>query len=384
MENKSKGASFGALFSVASVWFGSHAGGGFATGNQTTQYYVQYGWFAPIMALLAMAILAFVIKESVIMYRNHGFSNYKEMFQEMWSPYTKLEFLFEIYMILIVLVGTAVSISGAATLFTEFGAPYGISLVIIGAILFVLTIFGANLVARASTLMSIIILICSFSIFITGIIAKSDIIGTAFTTHQIEGVTNNLPVAIFKAIVYSGYQSVCIPALCSCSGVLKVRKDASKAMFVAFLMNGIALSLSSIMLIGWYKDFMSAGALALPTLYACKAMNIPVLFYAYSISLCLCFISTGVTCVYGIIPRFSNLKIFANSNERKKNATISLIAIVVSVLLALTGLVNLVKYGYSYCGYIGLVAVVIPMLTIGHIKNKKFAQTHPDWNEVKH
>ena len=81
MSNKSKGASFGALFSVASVWFGSHAGGGFATGNQTTQYYVQYGWFAPIMALLAMAILACVIRECILMYRNHNFTNYKEMLE---------------------------------------------------------------------------------------------------------------------------------------------------------------------------------------------------------------------------------------------------------------------------------------------------------------
>lgn len=383
MDTKIKGASFGALFSVASVWFGSHAGGGFATGNQTTQYYVQYGWFAPIMAIISMAILALVIKESIIMYRNHNFTNYKDMFQEMWAPYTKLEILFEIYMILIVFVGTAVSISGAATLFTEFGAPYGLALVIIGFILFLLTIFGAKLVARAATFMSIIILICSFSIFIVGIIAKSDIINVAFATHQVEGVENNLPKAIWKAIVYAGYQTVCIPALCSCTGVLKKRNDASKAMVLAFIMNGIALALSSIMLIGWYKDFMGANALALPTLYVCKAMNMPVLFYAYSVSLCLCFISTGVTCVFGIIPRFSSLKIFEKTNDRKKSAIISLIAIIVSVLLALTGLVNLVKYGYAYCGYIGLVAVVIPMLTIGHIKNKKFAASQPDWDKAE-
>ena len=48
-----KKASFATLFSVASVWFGSHAGGGFATGNQATQYYVQYGWFAPIFAVIS-------------------------------------------------------------------------------------------------------------------------------------------------------------------------------------------------------------------------------------------------------------------------------------------------------------------------------------------
>lgn len=379
MDNKAKGASFGALFSVASVWFGSHAGGGFATGNQTTQYYVQYGWFAPIMALLSMAILACVIRECVIMYRNHNFTNYKEMFEEMWAPYTKLELIYELYMILIVFVATAVSISGAATLFTEFGLSYGISIIVIGVILFLLTIFGAKLVAKASTIMSIVILICSFSIFIIGIAVKSDVISTVFTAKQIEGVTNNFPQALWKVFVYAGYQSVCIPALCSCSVVLKKRSDASKAMFIAFLMNGIALALSSVMLIGWYRDFMDAGQLALPTLYACKAIGIPVLYYAYSISLCLCFISTGVTSIYGLIPRFGNFKALKGMSERKRSSILSAISIIIGMLLALTGLVNLVKYGYAYCGYIGLAVVVIPMLTIGHYKNKKFAEKIPEW-----
>ena len=30
-------------FSVASVWFGTHVGAGFATGNQVLNYFVNYG-----------------------------------------------------------------------------------------------------------------------------------------------------------------------------------------------------------------------------------------------------------------------------------------------------------------------------------------------------
>ena len=98
-----KKASFATLFSVASVWFGSHAGGGFATGNQATQYYVQYCWFAPIFAVISMAILALVAREAITMCNNHGFNNYKELFEEMWAPYSKLEILFEIYFMIIVI-----------------------------------------------------------------------------------------------------------------------------------------------------------------------------------------------------------------------------------------------------------------------------------------
>ena len=379
MEDKKKSAGFGALFAVASVWFGSHAGGGFATGNQTTQYYVQYGWFAPLLALFAMAILACVIRESIIMYRNHGFSNYKQMFEEMWAPYCKLEILYEIYMFLIVFVGVAVSISGAATLFTNFGVPYIVAIIFVGIVLFLLTIFGSNLVARASTVMSIIILICSFTIFIIGIITKADTISTVFATKTIETVENNFGQGLWKAIIYAGYQSVCIPALCSCSNVLKKRSDATKSMVLAFVMNGAALALSAVMLMGWYKDFMDAGQLSLPTLYVCNVIGNPILYYCYSISLFLCFVSTGVTCTYGLIPRFENVKALSGVKSVKgRNGIISAIVIIISMLLSLTGLVNLVKYGYAYCGYVAIVAVTVPMLTIGHYKNKKFERENPD------
>ena len=52
---------FAAGFSVASVWFGTHVGAGFATGNQVITYYVQYGWTAVLYPLISMGILAYVI-----------------------------------------------------------------------------------------------------------------------------------------------------------------------------------------------------------------------------------------------------------------------------------------------------------------------------------
>ena len=38
MENKEK-VTWGTIFGVASVWFGAHAGGGFASGNQTMNFF---------------------------------------------------------------------------------------------------------------------------------------------------------------------------------------------------------------------------------------------------------------------------------------------------------------------------------------------------------
>ena len=43
-----------AIFSVASVLFSAHAGGGFATGNQENTYFVSLGWSGIISLVLAM------------------------------------------------------------------------------------------------------------------------------------------------------------------------------------------------------------------------------------------------------------------------------------------------------------------------------------------
>lgn len=48
MDNKKLKSSWAAAFTVASVWFGTHVGAGFATGNQVVNYFVQYGWTAAI------------------------------------------------------------------------------------------------------------------------------------------------------------------------------------------------------------------------------------------------------------------------------------------------------------------------------------------------
>ena len=79
MDNKKLKSSWAAAFTVASVWFGTHVGAGFATGNQVVNYFVQYGWTAAIFPLLAMGILAVVMYIMMKFAKLSGFDNYKDM-----------------------------------------------------------------------------------------------------------------------------------------------------------------------------------------------------------------------------------------------------------------------------------------------------------------
>ena len=49
----------------------------------------------------------------------------------------------------------------------------------------------------------------------------------------------------------------------------------------------------------------------------------------------------------------------------------------------MTGLDNIVKYGYGYCGYLGIFAIILPFLTIGVYKNRKFKKENPGYKWKK-
>lgn len=372
-------AGMGGIFAVACVLFSSHAGGGFATGNQATQYYAQYGWTAPIAAVIAMGLLAWTIRECMVMYNSRGFTSYKELFRTLYHPFDRLEWIFEIYFNIMVICAVSAVIAGAASLFDRLGIfPYAAAVVLVGAVLLCLTIFGAQLVSRASTVMSIVILACCAVIFTMGIAARTDVIHEIFSNFQApEGF--HMGNAILNAFVYAGFQAVVIPTMIKCGVPLKNSRNASKAMTISFVMNAIALAMSCIMLLGWYQEFTAAGETTLPSLYICNQIGIPALYWFYNVALLFCFISTGVTTVYGFVSRFEHLK--ALSGIRKpvaRRAVVSCFCMIISMGVSMVGLDKIIKYGYGYCGYLGIVIIIVPFLTVGVYKNRKYIKEHPE------
>ena len=140
------------LIMVASVMFGSHAGSGFASGNQADKYFIQAWWIGIFTPFLAIAIMALINREAIAMYNNHNCKDYRDLFRYLYHPYDKLSILFEIYFNLMVLVGASSVLAGAAELLKETGfMSYVSALLLVGTILLLLTAFGEKVVAKAST-----------------------------------------------------------------------------------------------------------------------------------------------------------------------------------------------------------------------------------------
>lgn len=372
--------SFTLAFSVGSVLFSAHAGGGFATGNQANTYYVGLGWLGPISAVIAMLLLTLTMREAMIMYNLRGLKSHKELFETLYHPLDKCYVLFEVFFYIMVLMAVAAAISGAASALNQyFGLNYYIGIVIVGALVLLLTIFGADLVRKVSTYMGIAILVTAITIYTIGIF-KSKTLFTAMSADFSAVGFKNIPKAILNAFTYAGFQCVTLPTMIACGTPLKGKKNCSKSMWISFVMNSVALVLSVFMLMSWKGYYSSVeGGSTIPTLTVCTEMGMKWLTVIYGICLLLCLISTGVTTTFGFVARFENHKVFKKiKSQRVRSAVVSAFIIILSMTISLVGLTNIIKYGYGYCGYLAIAIVVVPFLTVGVYKNRKYIKEHPE------
>lgn len=368
-------ASFAAAFSVGAVLFSAHAGGGFATGNQANTYYVHLGWAGVLSAVIAMLLLTLTMRQAMVMYNSRGLTNHKELFETLYHPFDKLVWGFEIFFYIMVLMAVAAAISGAASALTAyFGMNYYLGVALVGGLVLLLTIFGAGVVRAASTYMGLAILATALAIYAVGIF-KSDlslasVLSADFGARGFSGV----PDAIFNAFVYAGFQCVTLPTMAACGTIMKTRGDCAKSMWISFALNTAALVLSVLMLLSWENVYNSVeGGNVIPTLTICGVMNISIMTVIYGVCLLLCLISTAVTTIFGFVARFESHPIFSSIKSAPvRGAIVSAFIIALSMSISMMGLTNIIKYGYGYCGYLGIATVVVPFLTVGVYKNRRW------------
>ncbi len=368
-----------AAFTVASVWFGTHVGAGFATGAQVVSYFVKYGWTAAVFPILSMGLLAYVMFVIMRFCRLRGIDNYKDGFRELWQPYPQLELTFELFYIIIILAAVAAAISGAANLLvSNFGLPSLLSSFIIVAILILLSIFGVKLIIAASTFLSTAILIVAGVMIVVGLSQRTDVVATALATPPVDvgdGIWRGI-------IIYAAFQCVSIPAMISAATTLN-QKGVKKAAILGAIMNGGMLALSGLMLLGWYPEISAAQAAgvagaSIPNLFVCQTIGWDWLIAMYSILLFCASVSTCVTLIYTMIARFEGYVMPKTiTNDKVRKVIVGGLIIGICMAISFLGITQIVTMLYGYDGYLSLVVIVVPVIIIGNIKNKKFIAANP-------
>ncbi|ACO84728.1 membrane protein [Clostridium botulinum] len=365
-ENSKSKVGFLTAFQVAAVWFGAHVGGGFATGNQTMNFFVKYGWHSIWLPAVIIIIIGLTYRESLVLAKNYGTYDYKSWSKKMYEPYDKFfSVIFEIGYLMIVLLGTGGSIAGSASLMETYGVNYLVGVLITGGIFYILTIYGSELIRKASTIITVLILIFLTIIVIVGIVNNSGNLAHLVSTKY---SPSSFGTVLYSGLRYAGYQAFVVAIVLSASDTLKSDKAINKSIFLGIILNGVMITLSCIMLLAWMPGAQKE---TIPILYICKRLNSGFLLFSYSVVLFLAFVSTGIGCVFGAVARFEH--VFKKpENIKKRRGLISLVCMILSMAISLFGLTKIVVIGYGYVGIIGIFAVVIPCIVVGRIKNNRF------------
>jgi uncharacterized membrane protein YkvI len=359
-----------AAIGVAAVWFGSHAGGGFATGRQEVEFFVQFGWHSLWIGLLAMLIMGVAIFFGLELARIHNTHDYRSFFKKLYAPYEVVfANLWDLLYLYATLLGAAVAIAGASDLLRQsLHIPYGIAVILIGGILLLFTVFGAKLVRSASAAMALFIIGALLIVTYLGI--KMGAANLAQVVRQ-KTTTAGFGKILWMALLYGAFQSVLLAPIVSVSEPLQTRKSCFKAALYGFLINGSMLTLVCIMLLSFFPAVVKEN---LPVYFVTSQLGHQWLYVLYSLILFFALISTGVGLIFGVVTRFEAAwkkehRLF--KTVRSKRIAICLSCLLVSAAISLFGLTAIVAKGYGSLGYAAFFLNIIPLLFIAPLKIRK-------------
>lgn len=371
-----KSGSWAVAFSVASVWFGTHVGSGFATGTQGLSFFAQYGWTALLFPTLSMLVVVAVHYIGMHGAIYNGLTVNRQWANWLYHPYEKVfGVCYDVVAQLCGLLAVAACLAGCGTLCQKmFGLPYMVGVLIFAAVLVLTALFGFQLITRVSSGLTILLVACLLIVLVLGISHNSANLSNILSERVIfEGQTTS--GAISKMIMYACFQASTVGAMVSVNGSYKTSGDIKRYAVIGFILNTVMLTLSCLTVLSGMPEANNA----LPILTVCQSLNMPWVTVIYQIVLMLAYLSTGVTITYGNTKRFSLLvsRLRKTSIENvdalptKTKAPIAVIYIVVNIIVAQVGLLPLINKGYSYMGIISLFFYVIPSFTIGVYKMRR-------------
>lgn len=367
---------------VAFVAFTTQFGGGFASGAQIYSYFINYGIWGLFLPLLSQFLLAFFFWYGLRYAFLHKTYDYRAFGDSFYGKYKVLfSNLYEItYLILIATATSAAFATGGSTLNSLFGIPYWLCTLVVGAFIFIISLYGTNIVRKCASTLSVLIIIGLVVVLVPNIIVQ---FGT-ITESIGRMAAGELPVsssesglfgtALKSAILYFAFQLPSIGLMYQHTEPLTDVKQVDRAALYMFLCNFIAMMLSIIgMLAIAFKPELEGASVPM-LVFVQNGVGAGILTPIISILIILGAVSTGVNMIAGIVTRTVNA-VERRMDESKRaqghmiRAAIAALVFTVGVwAISQVGLMAIVKKGYAYLGYAGFISVMIPfVLSMLHV-----------------
>ena len=167
---------------VATVWFSTHCGAGFASGTQELQYFANHGWFGVLMPIITFAIIAFTYYIGLETARQTDKWGYDLWSREAFGSKSKfLTPAMDFSIIITTIAATAATIATGGLLGNQYlGLPIAVGSIAMFVIVTLLSIFGENIVRKNAMIMTSAILIIITIVLVAGLIKFSPDIDRLF------------------------------------------------------------------------------------------------------------------------------------------------------------------------------------------------------------
>ena len=357
------------IMGVAFVWFTTHFGGGFASGAQLYSYYLRFGIWCLIMPVLAMAYNAFFFSYCLRYARKHEVYDYRSYNNSFYGRFAPVfSNLFEFLYIVVMCVAPAVAFAtGGATLSQVTGLPYLVCTLLIGIFIFIVAIFGTDLVRRVSSVLSIVIIVSLIAVYVPNILTNLAGIRDAAAAMQAEPVP--FTKALYSAFLYGTFQLCNVAVFVQHGKVFEKPKDAGKSMLIGWIINSALMVIVVLGLMSVYTDPDMTSA-SVPTLFMVQqGVGAAVLTPLISVLIILGAVTTAVNMVAAMVRRIGNA---IESPEEKaktdlgqpilKTVIIALCCCLVDFGIAQFGLLTLIQKAYSTIAYLAIPVILIPYI----------------------
>lgn len=366
MNKKSKSTSL--ILGVAFIWFTTHFGGGFASGAQIYAYYVKYGIYCLFMPAAAMLYNAVFFAYCLRFARKHEVYDYRSYNNAFYGRFAPIfSNLFELLYLCVMCVAPAVAFAtGGATLSTLTGIPYLLCTLIIGVFIFIVAIFGTDLVRKVASVLSICIIAGLLIVYIPNMIAGSSAI--AQTLHSMAAEPAPFGKAAYAAFLYGTFQLSNVAVFVQHAKCFEKPNDAIKSMGIGWIINALLMIMVVLGLLSVSSD-PDMVKQSVPTLFMVqKGVGKSLLTPLISILIILGAVSTAVNMVAAMVERISKGMEKIRPQEKKegkitsRQILVALICCVVDFGIAQFGLLTLIQKAYSALAYLAIPVILIPYI----------------------
>ena len=361
---------------IAFVWFSGHFGGGFASGRQIVAFYLNHHWTSLFMPAVSMFVMGLCLYYSMVIAARFKTYDYSAWAGKLYGRLGMVAVpVYEVIVNGVLLLATAVAFAtGGATLAKAFHTPYILNTVLIAAIIFLLTIYGSELVRRSATVVSVILIASMCIIYLPNIVRFLPNIMHNFAAIKSGEIAtagpNSFWDALWWGVKYGTLHCCAIGAYIVHTQACPDKRCLKKAAVIGFVINCVIMYLTYFGILA----FVDQGVLneAVPALFVVMH-GVGGAWLTPLISLCIFIgaVSTGVALVYGTTNR---LVVFFGRNmgreekkrrERFHSVLASTILVAACWLVAQLGLIPLIGKGYGNMGWVSMLLITIPVVLRG-------------------